>query len=366
MSSFITSEKLQRHRDFLAMAPTDRPLVGSNLFGLFLNDQYSNLSQAIPEERPVTPDDIRVDLFLEDCEEHYQGYLALDGDYPYIEGACAYVPWMEAIMGCPIRATPSSMWAEHVIDDWATWAWERPQLSKNPWALKLLELLDAVIEHSAGRYPVAPTLMRGPFDILSALRGPAVLPLDMYDCPAEVRRAATLCTEVWIEVAQAQLARIPDSPYGYFAAPHGVKFWAPDRVIWLQEDVASLLSPRFYREFVKPFDRQIASQFPWMGFHVHGTCYWVTDQLLDMPEITVIELNHDTEESEEEKVFSACKKIQGQRPLVIWRDFHKDGFWPWLERVLDELSPQGLSIQVHVATLEEALAIKERVERAGR
>jgi hypothetical protein len=363
MSGFVTPKKLQRHRAFLAMAPADRPLVGSNLFGLFLNEQYPNFSRPIPEGRLVTPDDIRADLFLEDCEEHFQSYLALDGDYPYIEGACAYVPWMEAIMGCPIRATATSMWAEPVIDDWHAWTWERPNLGKNAWALKLLELLDAVVDHSAGRYPVAPTLLRGPFDMLSALRGPAVLPLDMYDYPSEVRRAAALCTDVWIEVAKAQIARVPDSPHGYFAAPHGLKFWAPERVIWLQEDVASLLSPRFYRDFVQPADRQIAAQFPWTGFHVHGTCCWVAEQLLDVPEVAVIELNHDADESGEEKVFSACKKIQGHKPLVIWRDYRKEGFWPWLERILDELSPRGLSIQVHVATLDEALAIKERVEQ---
>jgi hypothetical protein len=253
------------------------------------------------------------------------------------------------------------MWAEPVIDDWAAWDGNRPELDTNPWALKLMELLDALVEFSAGRYPLAPTLMRGPFDILSAMRGPAKLPLDLYDHSDKIRQAAALCADVWIKIAEAQLAKIPDSPDGYFAAPHGLKFWAPERVVWLQEDALALLSPRFHRDFVRPFDRQIGEQFPWMGFHLHGTCQWAIDQLLDMPEIDVVEVNYDIDDADADRWFSACKKIQGRKPFVIWRDFHRDGFWPWLDRVLDEFSPQGLSIQVHVSSLDEGLAIKERI-----
>jgi len=345
------------------MEPTDRPLLGSFLLGYFMNEQYPRLTEAIPDG-PITPDDIDVDLFLQDCERLYQAYEELDDDYPFIGGPFFGVPWMEAIMGGQVISSPTSMWVEPVIEDWDAWHWEQPSLDSNPWARKLLELMEAVLAHSDGRYPVGPTLMRGPGDILSALRGPGILPLDYYDHPDEVKRAVELCADVWIEVGKAQLERVPASSTGYACGCHGLGVWAPDKVLWLQEDVLSLLSPRFYRDLFLEQDRRIAKQFPWIGFHLHGAVLWPVDELLSVPEIDVLQLGYEAS-CDLRGLFSAWKKIQGQKPLVIWVDFRLPDFWSCLNRILDELPPAGLSIHTTVPTLEDALKVKERIIGPG-
>ena len=359
MSALAEADRRQRHSDFLKMAPADRPLVGSFLFGYFMNEQYPNLSEAIPDG-PITPDDINVDLFLQDCERLYQAYEELDDDYPYIGGAFFGVPWMEAIMGGRVISSPGSMWVEPVIEAWDDWHWERPSLDTNPWARKLLQLVEALVEHSNGRYPVGPTLMRGPGDILSALRGPARLPLDYYDRPDAVRRAAELCADVWIEVGKAQLARVPASTTGYACGCHGLRVWAPDKIIWLQDDALALQSPRFYHDFFRGQHRRIASEFPRVGFHLHGTVLWPVDELLAMPEIDVLQLGYESLVDFEESL-AVWKKVQGQTPLVIWADFNLPDFWSCLETILDELPPAGISFQTTVPSLELALQVKERV-----
>ena len=359
MSALSEADRRQRHSAFLKMAPTDRPLLGSFLFGYFMNEQYPSLTEAIPDG-PITPDDINVHLFLQDCERLYQAYEELDDDYPFVGGPFFGVPWMEAIMGGKVISSPTSMWVEPVIEDWDDWHWERPSLDSNRWAQKLLRLMEAVVEHSNGRYPVGPSLMRGPGDILSALRGPSILPLDYYDHPEDVKRAAELCADVWIELGKAQLARVPTSTTGYACGCHGLRIWAPDKIIWLQEDVLSLLSPWFYRDFFLQQHRRIASEFPWVAFHLHGTVLWPVDELLSMPEIDVLQLGYEPL-ADFEGLLAAWRKIQGQKPLVIWVDFMLPSFWSCLERIMDELLPAGISFQTTVPSLEQALEVKERV-----
>jgi len=358
MGVFPTSDRIERHRAFLKREPSDRPLFGCNM-GLLMHEVFPSLAKSIPAGQ-VTPDQIRVDLFLEECERLYQSFCELNDDYPFVGAAFIYVPWMEAIMGCPIRSSGTTMWAEPAVPDWETWHWEKPSLDRNPWALKLMELTKAVVEHSAGRYPVAPTLMRGPADMLSAMRGATRFALDFYDYPAAVRRAAELCTEVWLEVGKAQMALVPESSSGYIASGHGLRFWAPDKIIWLQEDAMALLSPRLFREFILPWDRRIASEFPYVAFHLHGSALWAVHDLVKVPELDVIELNFEAAPGGVEGIFTGWKQILEQKPLVAWGPYDP---LPnsWLHRVWSEFPPRGLSVQATVSTLEEGQALTAKL-----
>jgi hypothetical protein len=58
----------------------------------------------------------------------------------------------------------------------------------NPWLAKLLEFTEGLAALSAGRFPVALALMRGPLDLLSALRGPERMVFDLFDEPQAVDR----------------------------------------------------------------------------------------------------------------------------------------------------------------------------------
>jgi len=342
---------LQRHRAFLERAATDRPLLGCNV-GFFVNERFPRVMQAIPPG-VVSPEHLRLDLFLQDCEQLYQDYRKIGDDYPYAAAPFSGLPWMEAIMGCPIVSSPTSLWAEPCIDGWDSWHWQRPEVAANPWGQKLLELMMGLVELSAGRFPTAPTLMRGPSDMIAAMRGAGNLALDVMDSPETVTRAAELCAKVWVEVGKAQLACIPDSPQGYVAGDHGLRVWAPERIIWLQEDAMALLSPATYREVFLPVDRHIARQFPWVAFHLHASALWAVDELARVPEIHIVELNQEEAACDIEAVFAGWHKLQAHKPCVIWRPYQPD-FWEWLERVLGEFPPEGLSIQTTARSGVEA------------
>ena len=218
--------------------------------------------------------------------------------------------------------------------------------------------MQALIEHSHGTYAVAPTLMRGPSDILVAMGGATRLPLDLIDSPDVMHRAAELCADVWVEVASAQVALLPESVEGYVAGEHGLCTWAPEKLVWLQEDAMALLSPKLYGEFFLPLDRRIAGAFPCVAFHLHNSALWAIDQLVDVPEIDVVELNlDDIAHSDVEGTFAGWKKIHAHKPLVMWWPYEED-LVSRLRWVLAEFPLSGLSIQTVVKDAEEAKRLR--------
>ena len=331
----------------------DRPLFGINI-GFFVQQRFPRVLASVPQG-VIGPDDIPVDLFLDDCDDLYESHRDL-GDYPFVAAPFVGIPWMEAIAGCPIVASPANFWAERCVGDLSTWQ-APPNLRDNPWTQKLLDLLQALVRHSRGRYGVAPTLMRGPLDILSALLGAAELPLAFIDQPAAVARALEGCAAIWAETARLQLAGIPESRQGYVAGDAALRCWAPERLLWLQEDAMSLISPRLYGQHVLPIDRKLSEMFPCVVYHLHGSALWAIDDLVRLPEVRVIELNLEAAACDLEGTWAGWKKIQQHKPVILWRTYGDD-FLPWLERVHREFSPIGLSVQVSTNNLAEAQKVK--------
>ncbi len=338
----------------------DRPLIGSGAFGFPVRELSPRVAAPL-SAGPVRPADIQVEPFLEDIDALWRAYQALDDDYPFAAGALASVPWLEAILGCPIFFSGTTMWADPCINDWDEYGWDRHPLS-HPWAEKLLELLRALAEHSQGRYCCTPTLMRGVADLCAALRGPNALALDLYDCPERISRLADLCAEALIQMGLAQLALIPESENGYLVGCAGLRCWFPRKGLWLQDDAVSILSPRFYREHFLPRVRHVAGSFEQVAFHLHGDRLWAVDLLLQMDEIDVLDLNYDVGASMlEERIVPAWRSIQAKKPCIAFGHVTLEE----LARLRKILSPAGLSLQVVAPTLAQGQAARDLVCRPG-
>ena len=307
-------------------------------------------------EGVLKPEDIQIEPFLEDSERLWRSYQEIDLDYSFVGSPFPHLPWMEAIMGCPVRCSGKALFAEPCVEDWHGWR-VRGEALKGPWGQKLLELMRAVVKHADGRYPVGATLMRGPADMLAAMRGPSQLPLDLFDCPETVRRAAKACADIWIQVGKAQLDLIPESTEGYMAGAQAYRMWAPEKAIWLQDCAMALLSPNMYCDVFLPQTRRIASEFPCAGFHLHGKAAWGANQLLSVPELDVMQLSPDSGQGMDDLI-PRWKQIREHKRLVLMRPYGED-LPSWLERVLAEVPVGGLSIQVEVSSIEEGRIAKK-------
>jgi hypothetical protein len=352
----IDAARLKRHQAFLRREPVDRPLIGSWLNGFFVHQQYPGVAAAL-RPGPIEPDDIPIELFLQEVDALGQAYAELDDDYPFSMGAFYGVPWLEAIMGCPVYFSGTNLYSGPCISDWNAYHWRQPDIKNNAWAQKLLEFLDALVKHAGGRFACGPTLMRGPADICSAMRGASNLALDLYDCPQNVARLAGICSDMWIEVGKAQLDLVPESENGYMIGCAGLRCWTPEKGVWVQDDAVSVLSPRFYRQYFLPQIRRIAGQFPFVAFHLHGNSLWPVDLILELDEVDVLELNYDVGVCQLEKLIPAWRRIQEHKPCLAFADVTLDE----LNHILDEVPMAGLSIQTLSPTMQNALAKRDLV-----
>ena len=350
-------DTLHLHKAWYNREETQRPVLAINV-GFWANERFARSMKCFPEDRPLSPGDFDNALYVKDTDdlhERQKGY----GDYPFVAAAHTAMCWIEAILGCPVfaRYSSSSIWAEPAIKSWDEF--EMPDLNNNPWFDKLLEQTEAIVKHADGRYQVAPTLMRGPSDLLSAVRGGSNLPLDFYDVPESIERAAKIVADVHVAVGKAQLALIPDSDDGYIAGDAALKGWAPNRQIWLQEDAMALMDPPTYSKIFYPLDRKIASSFEDCIFHLHGTALWAIDELVQVPDLYAIELNLEDATCDIPGTHAGWHKIQDHKPVVIWRKCGPDNIDDWIKFILDEYPKEGLSVQVATADVEEANVVRD-------
>ena len=321
------------------------------LFGFFKGSEYPLVrypfSRALPEGRPLQPEDFDIPSFVADTERLFFEHEACGGDFIYSASAFWGIPWLEAALGCPLYANQGtgSICSEPPPDFTPS---RLPAFSRdNPWMRLMAEMFEALAAASAGRFPLATTRMRGVADLLSALYGADAFVFAMVDRPDEVARAAEQVTDLFIACARFQLERIPAFHGGmgsfYYHA------WMPPGTVWHQEDAAALLSPELYESFIEPCDRRIVAAFPHVVMHQHSTGFVPTDAYLAMG-MRVLELHIDSGGPSAQELYERHLSILRERPLIIWGDLSPAD----LDWLFAKLPPQGLAIITVVNSLEQA------------
>ncbi len=355
--SYLTSERKAKYEAYLK-GENKEPLFGCTL-GMFTKEHLPRTTAAFPS-RELVPEDIDVEAFLADCEDLYNAHEQMNDDFPFVAAPVVSIPWMEAIMGCPIMCKDNSIWAEPCVEDWDDW--EPPKdIENNPWVVKLCEIAKRLCERSRGRFPVALTLMRGPADIISAMRGAQNYIWDMIDEPENMALIAQKIADVYIAVAKAQFNAIPQGNEGYICGDQGMRLWRPERFVWLQEDALALLSPQIYRQVIYPADCKIIKEFGHGAFHLHATALWAIDELFKIPGLDTIELNLESATIDLEETFAAWEKIRNNRTLVIWAQY-EENFEGWMSRFLKDIPHSGVNFQIALFDADPTLGRKVRAE----
>jgi len=321
------------------------------VFGFFRGSEYPlpryPFSRRLPEGRPLRPEDFDADAFVADSVRLFLDHEECGGDFIYSGSAYWGIPWLEAMLGCPIFANHAtgSIYAEPPPRFTPE---SLPAFSAdNPWSRLMDRMLRALAEASAGRFPLATTRMRGVADLIAALYGGDTFVLALVDNPDEVRLVAQRVTDLFIACGRFQLERIPAFHGGigsfYYHA------WMPAGTVWHQEDAAALLSPKLYAEFIEPFDRQIVAAFPHVVMHQHSTGFVPTDRYLAMG-MSVLELHIDSGGPSAESLCDRHLAILRERPLIIWGEIPRTD----LDWLFAKLPPQGLAIITVVNTPDQA------------
>ncbi len=341
----MREEIVQRHEAFWKRDPTDRP-IGSFWLGSRLPDELYGAARNIPVGR-VSAADVRVEDFLPDYDRMQETHESVGDDAFWAASPFFGLPWVEAILGCPVYYSGETFWADPIWPEWPREI-DLPTPEGAAWLEKLLEFTRALVKRADGRYAVAPTLMRGPSDLAAAVRGHQSMIYDLYDHPEELGQLLDLATDVWIDVARRQLDAIPPIAGGYVS--NFYRIWAPDRVVLTQEDASASYSPALFRRHLLPADRRISDAFPYSIMHVHSPTVWPVEQWLEIDSLSCIEINYDNNGPRLPELLPILRKVQEAKPLVIRGELTVEEI-AWTRR---ELSPRGLLLNLVAMSVEEA------------
>ena len=351
---------IKRHRTFVSCGETDRPLYCVNVMGRNYAKAYENTFNNIPQKREMIPDDIVIEDFIKDVDNLINCNEEVDGEFFLPVAPYFYIPWTEAIIGCPVFAGKDSFYAEPFIDDWRSFKDGVDLSSSNKWMNKLVETKTALVEYLGDRYPISSsTHLRGPADMMAAALGQKRFPLELYDNPDKLKKMGRVYTETFIKIARTvnDIAKKSKFP-GFVVNNYGI--WTEEICQYFQDDANAFVSPYFYKEIILEEHLLIDSSFPSTLYHIHPISLFTVDELIKFPNLKIIEINREPEAigPSTEEMLPVFKKIQesGKAALINYTDidFKPEFIEKEVRIACDNLSYNGLCIYICAADVEDA------------
>ena len=341
------TESIERFRRiFWAKEAVGRPPLGLLQPKAWLPVQY--LRQEFPCER-VVPADVNTANVMTDYEFAFaQRPVACDDWMPYTAPWRA-IPWLEAWCGCEVRFSSGSLAPEPCVDSLEALT-AKCLPACEPW----FECLRQQTELLAAGLPadcwLSPTILRGPSDVLAAMRGLTPFMCDLYDAPDVVAQAALRINQLLLRALDQHFAIVPPKLGGY---GHIFGYWAPGPTIAIQDDAMGLCDPGVYREIFLPCSAQVVRHLgAHVLFHLHSTGYQHYRHVLDVPGLAGVELTVEANGPPLADLVPACREILERSRLLLCVDHRFDE----LAAVLPSLPREGLYVvlpETHLPTEAE-------------
>ena len=261
-----------------------------------------------------------------------------------------------AYLGCPYRVQPLSntAWASPIIDDWDrrlplrvqddNWWWQRSQL-----------LLETGARRAAGRYTVGIPDLQGGGEILALLRGTDRLAVDLVDDPRYILTAVDEVNQAWLYYYNRCFEIIHRHQEGWV---DWLGVWSDRPAVTVECDFNAMISPRMFNRYFLP---AVEQQCAWIGrtiFHLDGPgALPHLEALLGVRSLSGIQWVPGAGKPPMSEWVPLLRRIQAAGKLLVL------GCEPWeAERLLRELRPEGVLLQVVCASPGEADALLGKVE----
>ena len=255
-------------------------------------------------------------------------------------------------LGCTPHFSPETVWFEPCIKKDADLN-SLPPITFNPnapwWQIHEAQLKRHVELAQRNYMASCPDLVEN-IDILSAMRDPQTLMLDMIENPDWVLRSVSEINQAYFEGYSRiyDIIKNPDgsSCFGAFAV------WGPGKTAKVQCDACSMFSPEMFRDFVKP---ALSEQCDWLDhslYHLDGTqCICHLDHLLSIPSLDAIEWTPQAgiEGGAHERWFPMYKRILDAGKSVQIMDVTADT----MEPILKAIGTQGVYLMFYFRTPDE-------------
>jgi hypothetical protein len=266
----------------------DRPPVGVYDERVFMPINFLRR----PFSRPtVSPDDVTGDLVKTDYEYSFQDRPVSCDDLIAFSAPWRGVPWLEACCGCPVQYSEGSLAPAHFVDAPEELA-DLPIPAPNGW----FDRMQHETQRLRGQQPadcwISPSILRGPSDILAAMRGMKEFYLDLHDNPQAVAAATARINALLIKSLDMHYSIIQPKLGGY---GHIFGYWSPGKTIVIQEDVMGMCSPNTYRDLFMQNDADVVRHLgEYVIFHLHTNGYQHYKHVLEIPGIAGLEMVLET------------------------------------------------------------------------
>lgn len=344
---------LRRHRAFLERAPAQSFLQS---WGVFAASEPVRLPQpdgsALTSVERLAPHHIHPDLMVAEFErwpmeeedrvgiaKHPTLAFPGIGDLMPFSQPFFKIPWLEAMLGCPITMTEGHIWVKPYEGDLDAFMARGVDLEGNPWLDRYLSFLEILQARLGDRYPVTTnTLLRGPSDLVAHMLGVKEACVAWIDEPDRMAQLLRVCTDLVLGVIAARWGVVAPIDGGHMS---GYGIWAPGEVVRTQADHSSLLSPQMYEAQILPCDREVIRARPHCIFHIHNNGLHVAPALTRIPELDVIEVVVDPYPTGKRKDYEVAmlQEIQAHKPLLLDLNLPNLAEAEWL---LAQLSERGL------------------------
>ncbi len=346
-------ELKQRHLDFWERKEVAFPLTGFTI-GIGTDSwSYWRDNTALNHvwgKGRIEPEDLNPVDYVEDQRTYLERAGTVGDDISRTAMPLAAIPWMEAILGCPVVATEAHFASQPILEsvnDFDHICFN----PNNPWVHKYYEFIEVYSRAFEGCYPIGQSVLRGPSDLVCALVGPEKSTLALLDEPDALNNLLVRVTEALEQFILLERGWIPPFAGGSVIGQYDL--WAPGTTLRMQEDFSTLYSPSLYRTFLKPQDERLAGLAEYTLLHLHSTSLFLIEEFLSVAKIRVFQVTKDPGTARLDKMMPALEKIQeAGRCLVLKGRFDQAGQALMKER----LSPAGLCVQPVVDGVEEAKA----------
>ncbi len=314
---------------------------------------------SVPE---VTPDNLE-DYFTDPkqviprlekaIEATYWGGEAFPVMFPVSVGMVAI---LANYLGSPLKFLNTyTTWSAPIIDNWDK-NWEFSFNPENKWWRKTKVLLQDASSRAPGRYFVGIPDLNGPSEILSRLREPGNLCLDVIENRDKVKKAIDDITCVWLRYWEASHGIIHQYIGGYI---NWMSIWSDAPFTDLQSDFSCLISPEDFNELILPSIEQQTEWIPRTIYHLDGPdAIRHLDSLLSLPKLTGIQWIPGAGSPSMSKWIPLLKKIQkaGKLQHIICKKEE-------VKVILKELGPKGILIETVCGSREEAEQLINEVKK---
>jgi hypothetical protein len=351
---------LARHKAFWSRADVDRPLLTiqppSPLPPLQIP---APPGVELPPEGYLSPEMLDPERYFRLLCDRWDSVGPIDGDQFRTMTAYWYVPWLEAICGCPVWYVRDSGTMYSMLPPGGSDMARGLRLDRNnPWFRKLREFYVILRELNDGRYPLGVSMpMRGPIDMLGALVGVEAMCLGFAENAALTREVLSILTDIWIAVVAEQLNLLPPfegNASSGVACCEQYGLWVPGTNAVTQCDLAVAVSPRTYERFLVPCDERICASMEYPIIHLHSAAMHVLEPVLSVTRFAAIQVVIDPGPADPRMadLIPYFQRVQAAgKPLIV----HASNTPPAdLALLLAELSPRGLCIRTSLAEPEAA------------